>query len=51
LKRSLLGPTGEQRPFINALADCVEDSSLRVRFVIALRKDYYRDDHYYRLRV
>jgi hypothetical protein len=47
----VLGPTGEhQRPFIDGLADCVEDSSLRVRFVIALRKDYYRNDHYYRLR-
>jgi hypothetical protein len=40
----VLGPTGEhQRPFIDALADCVEDGSLRVRFVVALRKDYYAD--------
>jgi hypothetical protein len=40
----VLGPTGEhQRPFIDALADCIEDGSLRVRFVVALRKDYYAD--------
>ena len=32
-----------RRPFIDALADCYDDKSLPVRFIIALRKDYYSD--------
>ncbi|HEX9923332.1 MAG TPA: hypothetical protein VGD99_11785, partial [Anaerolineae bacterium] len=32
-----------RRPFIDALADCYDDKALPVRFIIALRKDYYSD--------
>jgi hypothetical protein len=32
-----------RQPFIDALADCYDDKSLPVRFIIALRKDYYSD--------
>jgi len=32
-----------RQPFIDALADCYDDRSLPVRFIIALRKDYYSD--------
>jgi formylglycine-generating enzyme required for sulfatase activity len=34
---------GHRQPFIDSLADCYEDKSLPVRFIIALRKDYYSD--------
>jgi HEAT repeat protein len=30
-------------PLIDALADCYDDKSLAVRFILALRKDYYSD--------
>jgi formylglycine-generating enzyme required for sulfatase activity len=30
-------------PFINTLATCLDDKALPVRFIIALRKDYYSD--------
>jgi HEAT repeat protein len=30
-------------PLIDALADCYDDKSLPIRFVLALRKDYYSD--------
>jgi hypothetical protein len=30
-------------PFINTLATCLDDKTLPVRFIIALRKDYYSD--------
>lgn len=32
-----------RQPLIDALADCYDDKSLPVRFIIALRKDYYSD--------
>jgi formylglycine-generating enzyme required for sulfatase activity len=32
-----------RRPFVDALADCYDDKALPVRFIIALRKDYYSD--------
>lgn len=37
-------PKREHRqPFIDALGDCYDDKSLSVRFIVALRKDYYSD--------
>jgi HEAT repeat protein len=45
-------PTGEhRRPLIDALADCVENGLLPVRFVIALRKDYYSDLSVFKVRL
>jgi hypothetical protein len=40
----VLYPQLKQRiHFINAVADCYEDRTLRVRFLLALRKDYFSD--------
>lgn len=37
-------PERDQRqPFIDALADCYDDKTLPIRFILALRKDYYSD--------
>lgn len=32
-----------RQPFIKELAECYNDSTLQVRFILALRKDYYSD--------
>ncbi|MBN2305768.1 MAG: HEAT repeat domain-containing protein [Anaerolineae bacterium] len=37
-------PIRDQRtPIINALADCIDDWTLRARFLVSLRKDYFSD--------